>query len=92
MSPSELVAQYGFPIVAAIGMASIIYYIWIWATNEAGTILDETNTTLIRLIDRIRVLDNDMIRLTQKVNVVTQLKSTLIDKENIKFIDTVNKL
>ena len=30
--------------------------------------------TLIKLIDQIRMLDNDMIRLQQKVNTVLQMK------------------
>ena len=34
----------------------------------------ETNITLIALIDRIRMLDNDLIRLQQKVSVVLQMK------------------
>lgn len=74
MNPSELISQYGFPIVASLGMGAIIYYIWTWATKEVESILSDTNITLIRLIDKIRVLDNDMIRLIQKVNVAIQLK------------------
>jgi hypothetical protein len=31
-------------------------------------------TTLIALIDRIRMLDNDMIRLDQKINTIIELK------------------
>jgi hypothetical protein len=37
-------------------------------------LIGETNVILIALIDRVRMLDNDLIRLTQKVNVVLQIK------------------
>jgi len=37
-------------------------------------LIGETNVILIALIDRIRMLDNDMIRLQQKVSVVLQLE------------------
>jgi len=36
--------------------------------------LGEANATLIALIDRVRMLDNDMIRLTQKLNMILEQK------------------
>ena len=36
--------------------------------------LGATLTTLIALIDRIRMLDNDMIRLDQKIHTVMELQ------------------
>ena len=70
----ELINKYGFPIVAAGGMGYLIYYVWEWATKEIKPILGEANTVLIALIDRIRMLDNDLIRLNQKVNIVLMLR------------------
>ena len=55
-------------------MGYLIFYLYKWTTTEVKSIVSETNTTLIALIDRVRMLDNDLIRLTQKVNVVIQLK------------------
>ena len=66
----DAINKYGFPIVAAGGMGYLIYYVWEWATKEVKPILGEANTVLIALIDRIRMLDNDLIRLNQKVNIV----------------------
>ena len=70
----DMINKYGFPIVAAGGMGYLIFYVWKWATQEIKPILSEANTVLIALIDRIRMLDNDLIRLNQKVNIVLQLR------------------
>jgi len=71
---ADLISKYGFPIVAAAGMSYMIYYVWTWATKEIKPVLNDANTVLIALIDRIRMLDNDLIRLNQKVNIVLMLR------------------
>ncbi len=68
------IKDYGFPIIAAMGLGYFVYYVWIWVTKEVKPVLGEANATLIGLIDRIRMLDNDMIRLTQKINMVIEFK------------------
>lgn len=75
-----LINKYGFPIVAAVGGGYMVYYVWVWATKEVKPVLSEANTVLIALIDRIRMLDNDLIRLNQKINIVTMLKDLENDK------------
>ena len=70
---SDLIGQYGFPIVASFGMAYVIYYVWSWTTKEVGPIILETRATLITLIDRIRVLENNIIRLETKLSVAVQM-------------------
>ena len=77
MSPdliAQFVKQYGFPIVAAVGMGYFVWFIYKFVTDKLMPIIGETNVILIALIDRIRMLDNDLIRLNQKVNVVLQIK------------------
>ena len=81
MDIADLVAKFGFPIIAAGGMGYIIYTIWIWATVEVKPVLSEANTVLIALIDRIRMLDNDLIRLNQKLNIVLQLRGKQIESD-----------
>lgn len=83
MDVVALVNKYGFPIVAAGGMGYMIYFVWLWATKEVKPILSEANTVLIALIDRIRMLDNDLIRLNQKLNVVLQLRGKIIESERV---------
>jgi hypothetical protein len=70
----ELVNKYGFPIVAAGGLGYFVYYVWKWVTEEIKPVTGEATKTLVELIDRIRMLDNDLIRLNQKVNVVLSLR------------------
>ena len=82
---ADLINKYGFPIVAAAGMGYLIYYVWQWATIEIKPVLSEASSVLIALIDRIRMLDNDLIRLNQKLNVVLQLRE---DKNENIIINT----
>lgn len=74
MDIAGLISKYGFPIVAAGGMGYMVYYVWTWVTKEIKPVLSESNKVLIDLIDRIRMLDNDLIRLNQRVNVVLAIK------------------
>jgi hypothetical protein len=83
MDVVSLINKYGFPIVAAGGMGYMIYYVWTWATKEVKPVLSEANTVLIALIDRIRMLDNDLIRLNQKVNTVLHLRGKIIESERV---------
>ena len=71
---ADAINQYGFPIIAAMGLGYFVYYVWIWVTKEVKPVLGEANATLIALIDRIRMLDNDMIRLNTKINMVLEFK------------------
>ena len=71
---AEAIKQFGFPIIAAFGLGYFVYYVWTWVTKEIKPVLSDANKTLIGLIDRIRMLDNDMIRLTQKLNMVLEHK------------------
>ena len=71
---AKYINQYGFPIIAAGGMGYIVYYVWVWATTIVKPILEESYVVLVELIDQIRVLDNDMIRLTQKISTILLLR------------------
>ena len=68
----NVIQQFGFPIVMAVGMGYYIYYIWKYVTEEVSPKLEESHLSLIKVIDQIRMLDNDLIRLQQKVNVVLE--------------------
>jgi len=69
-----MINDYGFPIIAAVGMGYFILFIWKWVTKEIDPVIGQAQGVLIGLIDRIRMLDNDLIRLNQKLNVVLTLK------------------
>jgi hypothetical protein len=90
MDIAALVSKYGFPIVMAVGMGFIIKYVWTWATTEVKPVITDANTVLIGLIDRIRMLDNDLIRLNQKVNTVLHLRGKTIEHERVEAEKKIN--
>ena len=77
----KLVEEFGFPIVMTFGMGYFIWFVWRFVTTELKQKLGEASGVLIALIDRIRMLDNDLIRLQQKVNVVLEYNEKEEDKK-----------
>ena len=77
----KLVEEFGFPIVMTFGMGYFIWFVWRFVTTELKPKLGEASGVLIALIDRIRMLDNDLIRLQQKVNVVLEYNEKEEDKK-----------
>ena len=75
---AQTIKDLGFPIVAAGGMGYFIYFIWKWVTETIDPIIGQTMGTLIKLVDRVRMLDNDMIRMNMKLSMVLEHKN-LID-------------
>ena len=76
------IGQYGFPIIAALGLGYFIFYIWNWVTKEVDPVIEESHMTLIGLIDRVRMLDNDLIRLNTKLNMILAQQGTEIPKDD----------
>ena len=74
MEIGQLISEYGFPVVMSVGLGYFIYYIWVWATTKIKPILNSSTQTLIELVDRVRMLDNDMIRLETKLNMILEYK------------------
>lgn len=98
MGTNELVDainQYGFPIIAALGLGYFVYYIWQWATQEIKPVLGEASSTLIKLVDRIRMLDNDMIRLNTKLAMVLEHRhandKTLTESQRTELDNIVSR-
>ena len=73
-------------------MGYFIYYVWQWVTRDVKPVLSQANKTLIGLIDRIRMLDNDLIRLNQKLNVVLQLREQELEELRSKNKKLAQKL
>lgn len=73
------IKDFGFPIIAAFGMGYFIFFIWKWVTEEIDPVLGATMGTLIKLVDRVRMLDNDMIRMNMKLSMVLEHRH-LLDK------------
>ena len=68
------IKDFGFPIVAAVGMLYMIYFVWQTITEKIEASLSDAHATLIGLIDRVRMLDNDIIRLQQKLDTAIEVK------------------
>jgi hypothetical protein len=89
---AKAINEYGFPIIAAMGMGYFIYFIWKWVTEEIDPIIGETMGTLIKLVDRVRMLDNDMIRMNTKLAMVLEHKVMLdaqLDNEQKEEMDLI---
>ena len=90
MDAVEIVNRYGFPVLAALGMGYFIYHVWNWVITDIKPTIAKATNILINLIDRVRVLDNDLIRLNEKVNTVLQLRGKLIEVERIEAGKKIN--
>lgn len=89
---AETIKDLGFPIVAALGMGYFIYFIWKWVTETIDPIIGQTMGTLIKLVDRVRMLDNDMIRMNMKLAMVLEHRHLLeknLNKEEIDELDAI---
>ena len=69
-----LINDFGFPIVASVGLGYFIYYVWWFVGEKLEPQIAEMHIAFIRVIDQTRMLDQDMIRLQQKVNVVLEYR------------------
>ena len=70
----DMINQYGVPTVVAVGMAYFIFYVWKFVTHNILPSLGKASGTLVGLIDRVRMLDNDMIRLDQKIHTIIEIQ------------------
>ena len=88
----ELINKFGLPTVTAVGMGYLIWYIYRWSTETIKPIIGDANKTLIGLLDRIRRMDNDLIRLNSKVQTVLELRGKTIEKERMIADRKINRV
>ena len=90
---ASAIKDFGFPIIAAVGMGYFIYFIWQWVTETIDPVIGEAMFTLIKLVDRVRMLDNDLIRLNQKLAMVLEYKEEIAktDPELAQSLDEILK-
>ena len=74
MTVLEILNQYGFATLASIGMGWFIFFIYNYITKEVSVKLKEASKALISLLDKIRRLDNDLIRLKSKLNTILTIR------------------
>ena len=79
-----LVEKFGFTTIMVVGLGYFVYFVWQTITNTIDPAVSEMKKTIIRLTDQLRLLDQDMIRLQQKVNTVLELKEQEVYKNGRK--------
>lgn len=72
---AALVQEYGFPTIMVCGLGYFVYFVWKFINDTIQPAIDKHHMQLIKVIDRVRMLDQDLIRLQQKVNVVLEYKA-----------------
>ena len=92
MDIAGLISEFGFPVVAVVGLGYFIYYVWKYINSEIKPALGEMHMQLIRVIDQFRMLDQDLIRLQQKVNVVLEYRARQELLEDAKEKEALEKL
>jgi len=74
LNPAILIAEYGFTTVAIVGLGYFVYFVYKFVNKELEPKLEDMHMSLIRLIDQVRMLDQDMIRLQEKIKVVLEYR------------------
>ena len=75
---ATLIAEFGFPIVMMVSLGYFVYYIWNAIQKVINPAISSQHMALIKLIDQVRMLDNDVIRLQEKIDTVLQIKENEI--------------
>ena len=81
---AQLISDYGFPIVMMVGLGYFVYYVWWFVDEPLEPEIEKQHFALIKVIDQVRMLDQDLIRLQQKVDVVLEYKENQKKKGTIK--------
>ena len=78
----SLIQDYGFPTVMVIGLGYYVYYVWNFVSEHIEPEVEKMHMQLIKLIDQVRMLDQDMIRLQQKVDVILEMRGNEKKRKN----------
>ena len=69
-----IIQQFGFPILAMLGLGYFVYFVWTTITEKIDPATEQMKMTVLKLIDQIRMMDNEMIRLQKKLDTVLQMR------------------
>ena len=69
-----IIQQFGFRILAMLGLGYFVYFVWTTITEKIDPATEQMKVTVLKLIDQIRKMDNDMIRLQKKLDTVLQMR------------------
>ena len=85
-SAVTVIQEVGFPIAAALGLGWFIYKLIMRIVDGMETKLDSQHGILVALIDRIRSLDNEIIRQDTLIKTILGVPQ-LIDSNKIAKAD-----
>ena len=74
MDIAQLIADFGFPTVMVVGLGYFVYFVYNFIQEHLDPATEKMHFQLIRVIDQMRMLDQDLIRLQQKVDVVLEYR------------------
>lgn len=80
----QLITDYGFPVVMMVGLGYFVYFVWNFIGEHIDPELEKMHFALIRVIDQTRMLDQDLIRLKEKVDVVLEYRENEKKKKTTK--------
>jgi hypothetical protein len=69
----KLIESVGFPAVIAIAIGVCFWFTIKWMMKSLTEKLDKQFGMIVKLIDRIRILDNDIIRLETMIRILKDL-------------------
>ena len=78
MDVTGLISEFGFPVVMMVSLGYFVYYIWNAIQTVINPAIGSQHMALIKLIDQVRMLDNDIIRLQEKIDTVLQIRENEI--------------
>ena len=88
MDVTALIKDFGFPVVMAVGMGYFVYFVYQTIMLKVDPAINDMKITIIRLIDQLRLLDQDMIRLQEKVNTALAMQEN--EKKNERNNNTTS--
>jgi uncharacterized coiled-coil protein SlyX len=91
MDVTALIKDFGFPVVMAVGMGYFVYFVYQTIMLKINPAIAQMRTTIIRLIDQMRLLDQDMIRLQEKVNTALAMQENEKKNENNNSSTTISR-
>ena len=71
---AQAISDYGFPTVMVIGLGYFVYFVYSFISENIDPAIEKMHFQLIKVIDQMRMLDQDLIRLQQKVDTVLEYK------------------
>jgi hypothetical protein len=81
---ADIVGKYGFPTVMVVGLGYFVYFVYNFIQEHLDPATEKMHFQLIKVIDQMRMLDQDLIRLQQKVDTVLEYKENEKKKQDRK--------